>query len=225
MLIAPTEPEALRKIGRVSMFPERHGCDVSFVGKDGKLVGVQRKELADLFSSVEDGRLGQQVNMMGGLDAAYIIIEGVPRFTFDGDLVGKQYGQRWTRNSYEAVLWSVAARGVRVNHTRDLADTIRMLKHLEEWHLKAKHSSLDRRPGPKTMWGSAPTLREFGVHMLQSVPGLGPELAGRIFDRFGLPLELTVTVKELCEVEGVGKKTAEKIVRAFTITNPTEFVK
>lgn len=225
MKIDKAEPAALRALGTtVSGSTEKFGVDITFLA-NGRLIGIQRKELKDLFASVEDGRLGEQIAKMANLEVAYLLVEGVPKFTLDGDLVGKQYGQRWTRNGYEGVLWSVAARGVRVIHSRDLNDTIRMVQHLEEWERKAKHTSLDRRPGPRTMFGSSPMLREFAVHLLQSVPGLGPEVAGRIFDAYGLPLSLTVTEKDLLTVKGVGPKLAGKIVKAFTATDPKDFIK
>ena len=70
------------------------------------------------------------------------------------------------------------------------------------------------RPKPTTVWGTR-TDRDWCIHAIQSVDGVGPEMAGRIYDKFGLPFTCTVTVEELLTVEGIGRKRAEKIVKAF----------
>jgi len=45
------------------------------------------------------------------------------------------------------------------------------------------------------------------MHVLQGFPGMGPELAGRVVDKFeGVPLTWTVSEDELQTVEGLGKK-------------------
>lgn len=80
--------------------------------------------------------------------------------------------------------------------------------------MKANHKGIMTRPKPTTLWGSR-TDRDWAIHAIQSVDGVGPEVAGRIFDKFGLPFECKVTVEELMTVDGVGKGRAEKIVRAF----------
>lgn len=216
MIISPTEPPELRAIGRVGFYPERHGCDIYFVA-NGHHVGIQRKEIGDFFGSMEGKKLlPKQLNMMMNLDVKYLIIEGEPKWTMDGHLIGKSFGQRWTRDSYRGVLLSIAAKGVIILHSKSLADTIEYVRYLESYHKKDKHHSLDGRDSPFVMFGSTPTQREFAVYVLQSLPGVGPELADRIFNMYGLPLQLTVGVEQLCEVEGVGKKKAEAIVRSLT---------
>lgn len=226
MIISPTEPPALRAIGTVSMMPEDHGCDIAFVAR-GKLIGIQRKEIKDLFSSVESGRLQGQMDKMGNLDDAYLIVEGEPRFSTDGKVLGKRYGRPWTRDGYTGVLVGAQHRGLHVLHTRDLKGTIHLCQYLEKWHMKESHSMLGgaARTGPTTLFGSVPTQREFAVHMLQGIPGVGPKMAGAIFDMYGLPLTLTVTEADLMKVDGIGKSKAAKIVRALADRKATEFVK
>lgn len=52
---------------------------------------------------------------------------------------------------------------------------------------------------------------EWGIHVIQSFDGIGPGVAGAIFDRFGLPIQWTVTKADLESVPGVGKKRASKM--------------
>lgn len=212
MLVAPTEPPALRAIGRTSMASERWGCDLAFTCRGG-WYGIQRKEFADLIASMGDGRLGEQIAKMDGLAQGLVVIEGLrhARWAADGALItGHGHGGRITRSSIEALLWSVRARGVWVDHTDDLAHTIRFVQSYERWVRKGEHRSLDQRPGPVTTWAK-PTNRDWQRHMLQGLPGVGVELADRIIDKVGMPIGLKVTREELLAVEGVGPKKVDAI--------------
>lgn len=69
----------------------------------------------------------------------------------------------------------------------------------------------------QSSWGT-PTNREFAVYVMSSLPGVGVELAGRIWEHFGrIPFVWEVSVEELCEVQGIGKKKAEKMIAALGI--------
>jgi ERCC4-type nuclease len=225
VLISATEPAALRAIGQVNEYAEQHGCDIFFVAR-GKKIGIQRKEIKDLFGSIEYGRLQNQMDKMTNLDDAYLIVEGEPRFSTDGKVMGKRYGQPWNRDRYVGVLIGVQHRGLHVLHTKDLAGTIHLVQYLEKWHLKEEHSMLRgaARQGPTTLFGSSPTQREFAVHFLTGIPGVGSKMAGAIFDMYGLPLQLTVTVDDLVKVPGIGKAKAARIMRAFQERKASEFV-
>ena len=216
VFVAPTEPVALKKVGRSSSMPERYGVDVLW-GAKGAKVGVQRKEWKDLVASVEDGRWQREIAMMtdGRLVDAWVVVEGWPKVGGDGRLVEKQYGRGWSEGQLRAVLWGAMARGVKVDRTRDIAGTVTWVRGMVEWSRKAKHQSGIARPGPVGMWGSRDS-RDWGIHLLQGLDGVGPELAGRIWDRFGgVPWRWDVGVEDLMQVEGVGKKKAEKMIRAL----------
>lgn len=102
-----------------------------------------------------------------------------------------------------------------VDWSDDLADTVGMVRDLEEWTRKAKHGSLMRRPGAKGAWGKA-TTREWAIHTLQGFDGIGADIAGRIFDKFGcVPLAWTVSEKDLMQVHGVGKVRAKRMVESL----------
>lgn len=213
--VAPTEPVALRKLGRVSMVTEKHGVDVMWI-VDGKKWGVQRKEWKDLITSVEDGRWAREVAMMTGkLDVAWVMVEGWPRISGDGMVIGKAFGRAWSEASMWKVLWGAGVKGISVHRTVNLSDTIESVERLVEWSRKGKHSSIATRPGPVGMWGHK-TDRDWALHLLQGMDGVGVELAGRIFDKFGkVPLRWEVDVKQLMEVEGIGKVKAAKLIRAL----------
>lgn len=225
VLVAPTEPAALRAVGQVSMVPETMGCDV-LVFAGGKKIGVQRKELGDLLASLDDGRLALQVAQMrtAGLDARVLVLEGEVRFTgaADGGGVlagtwGGRGGRTWTRQQIVSVMWSLAADGITVVGTRGLEDTIGWVLSTEKWWAKGAgdgHRGIRGRGAAPTVWGKARNS-EWAAWVLQGFPGIGPELAKRIVEAYGLPLRWTVGVEELAKVKGISKQRAAKWIAAL----------
>lgn len=213
--VAPTEPVALKKIGVSSVMPERFGVDVLWAAH-GEKVGVQRKRWDDLIASVEDGRWAREIPMMTGrLAEAWVVVEGWPKVGADGRIVDKGFGRAWTQGMIRGVLWAAARQGVKIDRTGDVAGTVEWVRGLVAWSRKVKHHSAVARPGPTGMWGHRGD-RDWGIHLLQGLDGVGPELAGRIWDEFGkVPWRWEVGVEDLCRVDGIGKKKAEKMLRAL----------
>lgn len=216
MLISPTEPKAFHTLGTVSSAPERYGADFLILGHNHR-VGVQRKQFpGDLLASLTDGRLYDQLPRLADLDRAILVIEGRGRWTEDGELIGNQY-QHFTIPQFYGLLFTIMFEfGIPSIWVGNMAQTIDVLNVLEAWAKKTKHVALTHRPGPtKTSWGTA-TERHFAQHLLQGFPGIGPELAGRIVEKFeGVPLTWTHSIDELMEVDGLGKKKAEAMVKAL----------
>ena len=210
MLVSAAEPKSLQ-IGSYSPLPESFGCDFLIPCPVG-MVGVQRKEIHDLIASRGDGRLARELAQMKQLDIAILLVEGRLKWTSDGVLSTSR--SKWTRAEHHGMLFSIQSTGIWVNSSADLTDSREYLTLLERWFMKENHKGIMTRPKPTTLWGTR-TDRDWAIHAIQSVDGVGPEMAGRIFDKFGLPFECKVTVAELMTVDGIGKGRAEKIVRAF----------
>lgn len=219
-IIAPTEPVALRNLGRTSSLPERFGADVFWVWKvDGatRKVGVQRKEWKDLVASVEDGRWARELAAMRVLDVRFVVVEGWPKVGPDGALIDKTFGRGWTENMVRSVLATAQADGVIVDRTATLHGTCEWVGWAMGWTRKAEHGSLRGREGVGGgMWGN-PTNRDYGMHLLMGLPGVGAELAARVYDKFGVPWEWTIGMEDLMTVEGVGKKKAEKMMQGLGV--------
>lgn len=215
LYVAPTEPVALKKLGKSSIMPERFGVDVLWAAK-GVKIGVQRKRWDDLIASVEDGRWAREIPMMTGrLGEAWVVVEGWPKVGSDGQIIDRGFGRAWTEGMMWGVLWAARKEGVKVDRVGDIAGMCRWVRGHVAWSKKTRHSSAATRPGPTGMWGHR-SDRDWGVHLLQGLDGVGVELAGRIWDRFGkVPWAWEVGVDELCEVDGIGKKKAEKMLRAL----------
>lgn len=108
------------------------------------------------------------------------------------------------------MLFSIQSGGVWVNSAESLTESREYLTCLERWFLKGSHKGINVRPKPATAWGQRQD-RDWGIHVLQSFDGIGPGVAGAIFDKWGIPLVWTVGKSDLESVDGVGKKRAEKL--------------
>lgn len=176
------------------------------------MVGVQRKEIHDLIASRSDGRLAKELAQMKALDQGILLIEGRLKWTSDGVLSTSR--SKWTRAEHMGLLFSVQSTGVWVNSSESLSESREYLRSLEKWFSKESHKGINVRPKPTTLWGTR-TNRDYAIHFIQGLDGIGPKVAGDIFDKFGMPFNLTIGVADLMTVPGVGKKRAEKIWRLF----------
>lgn len=199
-LIAPTEPAALKVLGRVSSFPERLGADIAWT-VEGRWVGIQRKTWADLWASVQDGRLQKELGQLQQCAYRGLIVEGVMAWTAAGE--SRDPYLRMSRSQWEGIEASVQWRyGGLVVRTVDVEETGRRVSQLAQWLGKGS-KGLARRPPSPQAWGSR-SNREWGVYVLQSFPGIGPTLAEAVYAKWGVPLAWTVTQEELAAVEGLG---------------------
>lgn len=221
LIVAGSEPPSFRAIADVvSNSAEKMGVDAMWSSKSWGMVGVQRKEFKDLIASVADGRLAREVAQMQRLGLAVLMIEGRPSWTSDGELVHRY--ARWTKSQHRGLVRSVQSKGVWVESTDSLADTIDAVQDMRRWSERDRHSSLDRRPKPTGAWGKA-DQRDFASHLVQGVDGVGPVLANAILDRFkGIPWTWTCTFDELLEVPGMGPATAEKMWHALGAEVPVK---
>ena len=200
-LVSPNEPPEVRALGVLSTTPEAHGADVAWSGPDGRLVGVQRKEIVDLVRSLHDGRLGREVAALRALAVAVLVVEARLRFGPTGQLLTARVGL--DREQLRRLLWSVQQRGVWVVHTDDLDDTVRAIRGLAAWVAKRRHAALDVRPAAAR--DPTGTGRTWGVQLLQSFPSVGPVVAEAVWDHFdGVPLRWSCTAEDLAAVPGVG---------------------
>lgn len=209
MLVSPAEPAVLRDLGRVSSRCESLGADFLILSPLGQ-IGVQRKAWRDLISSVQGRKGGDRLyrevhQLRGGVDIACLVIEGRPKWTADGELADEF--TTFTQGQWWGLIYSLCLDGLWVVQTKDQRETVFVLRHLERWARKGKHTSLRTRPGPKgAAWGKV-TSRDFRAHLWQSFQDIGEDTAYNLADAFErVPMRLTVGDKELLGVKGMGKK-------------------
>ena len=221
LLVSPAEPAAVtRFIPRevkwgTSALCEKMGVDFLWRGHGG-WCGVQRKEISDLLASATDGRLARELQQLVDLDIAALVVEGQPMFATDGVLVDGGFGRSWTWSQIQGLTWSVQQRGVWCATTKTVDETMSYVCALMQWSQKERHNTAVKRAGVVSVWGGKPDAKEFACHLLQGIPGVGPEIAAKIYDHFGrVPWRWDVGVEELMKVDGVGRKKAETMMRAL----------
>lgn len=218
ILVSPTEPKLLRDLGETSAIPEEYGADLLLPGRD-LLIAVQRKEFpSDFLGSLYDHRLARLLIKMGRAGMRVLVLEGKPAWSspaYGGLLVGER--REFTRAQLRSIVWSLWSEfGVATVWSDSVADTVELVRGLGSWAGKDRHESLlGKGSPPKTMRGRV-RERDLGVWILQSIEGIGPKVAGDIFDHFGrVPLSWDVTAEELGEVPGLGPKRVEKLMSSL----------
>jgi ERCC4-type nuclease len=160
---------------------------------------VERKRLSDLVSSIKDGRLFVQGRRLAcsSLRAAYIL-EGT-----GADLAGS--GMR--REAIQGALINLSLyMGIPLLRSRDPAETVQLMLYAARQGRSVTRGTI-ARPGRRLR-----TKRRVQARVLQGLPGVGPERAQRLLDRFGsLEAVMHADTEALVSVDGIGKVTAEAI--------------
>lgn len=225
LLVSPAEPQSVKdsltKHGvewESSTRPERHGVDMLWRARD-TWWGVQRKAVNDFVASLRDGRIAREVSQMRhSVSMPCLIIEGRVNFTVgDEPKLILTHGMEITHRQWQGMMWTLASQGITVHRTAVIADTSLYIKRMMDWSSKAHHTSVTARPKlVESAWGK-PNNRDWAVHVLQGFDGVGPEVAGNIFDHFGrLPLRWDVDDgDELLDVKGLGPGRVKKMLEAL----------
>jgi ERCC4-type nuclease len=210
--VSPTEPPPLKEMADVvSMHPEEYGVDVLIHGL-AHSIGIQRKTISDLLASLQDGRLAEQVAKMQRLDFSIILLEGRFNWTGEGHLISNGWGEKLSKSRFRRMILSILAAGVHVEFTVDLNDTLEWVEAATSWADAYEHSTLQAKGRDvRGQWGEKKT-EHYRLSVLCSFPGIGPELARRILDEIGWPMELT---GDLLSVKGLGKKKFDSIKEVF----------
>jgi ERCC4-type nuclease len=189
----------LTTLGENSAECEKLGADFLFPSING-LVGVQRKAVSDLVSSLRDRRLPREIVQMEELDHAILIIEGDWQWNYEG--ISGRTG--FSIQEYRGLVFGLQfEHDIRVLTTANVEETAEVLVHLERWFNKTEHGSLLRVPKAKV---------DPRLHLLQYFDGISLTRAKAIFDWFGrVPLRWDVTKEEMTAVPSLGKVTVEKM--------------
>lgn len=220
ILVSPAEPDILKGLGTVSSLPERYGVDFLWQSEQGEWCGLQRKEISDLVASVQGDRLSKELIQMKDLSTKMFIIEGRPVWGPNGNMMDKF--TKWGRQAHHSLIQSLCTSGVAVHQTSDIAETSFVIQGLVKWTDKPEHTSLLSRPKEvRSTWGVSDE-RDWSIYLLQSLPGVSYTLARRIFDFFGrVPLQWTVSCKDLEQVKGIGRGKAASIYAALPASAAT----
>ena len=160
---------------------------------------VERKTLADFGRSVVDARLFKQAAaLVQGTRRAVLILEGTAADLGAGGV---------SRMALQGALITVSVfYGLAVLRARDAAETARLLVYLGRQARQFAHGGLTR-PGYRPKGKRARQL-----FVLQGLPGIGPERACRLLERFGsVQAVAAARAADLAAVNGIGETTAARI--------------
>jgi DNA excision repair protein ERCC-4 len=165
---------------------------------------VERKTLKDFAVSIIDGRLFKQmIRLANSTFTGVLILEGTVSDTVDMGM---------TRASMQGALITVSIiLGIPVLRSKAPSETARLIVYIGRQIESLAGGGMQRH-------GYRPkTKRKRQLFILQGLPGVGPERAGRLLDNFGnVEAAISASSSELQTVDGIGKSIADKIKLAVS---------
>jgi ERCC4-type nuclease len=160
---------------------------------------VERKTLKDFAISIVDGRLFKQmIRLANSKSEGVLILEGTASDTVEIGVA---------REAMQGALITVSLiLGIPVLRSKDPLETARLIVYIAR-QLKSIAGGGVQRHGyrPKNK-------RKRQLFILQGLPRIGPEKAGRLLDSFGsIKAAISASSSELQSVDGIGKSIADKI--------------
>ena len=203
-------------------------ADFSWLGKgpDDSLacVGVERKRIGDLISSMQSGRLsGHQLRgLINNHDITYLLVEGMWKSDKDGLLCTYKYG-KWVPYSH--------GRGVMVREVSNYLNTLAIACGVKVWQTQTAEMSVGWLVNTyrwwQKRWEQHGAWKQFHVSPMTQVKlrkptlvervakefdGVGWERAMGVGKRFGSVMEMVVAdQKGWLGIDGIGKGLAGKI--------------
>jgi len=172
-------------------------------------IGVERKSIADFFSSLETRRIwGQLTTLSESYEKPMLIIEGHMHMNWDSktiSTIGKTY--KWNPATVECIMLAMS-RIVYIRQTSSPEHTSHLLYTL------AKHEQEKRKRSPIIKFKpKATTLKDKQLRVLQSLPGVSGELSNRITQEFlDIKSLFTSSQKRLEIIKGMGDKKSKEIL-------------
>jgi ERCC4-type nuclease len=233
----PNDQDMIKALGSLACPLPLSIGDCCFSGYDSKLIAVERKKIGDLCSCILDGRyLAQaQTSVELGADYLCLIVEGECRSNSeDGLLEVPVWGinprtmkrcEMWVPvkpvmmySRFDQFLTEVARDlGVIVKRSRDVQETACIIKalYINFQDPPDGHNSLHTIY--KTPLRDVLLVRPGLVRRVASeLPGIGWQRSKVVAERFAHIKEMCEAgVKDWSKLDGIGKKTAEKVVKAL----------
>ncbi len=174
---------------------------------------VERKTLKDFAVSIIDGRLFKQMIWLANSKSeGVLILEGT---------VGDTVEVGMTREAMQGALITVALiLGIPVLRSKDSSETAKLMVYIGR-QIESMAKGGMQRHGYKPK-----TKRKRQLFILQGLPGVGQERAGRLLDRFGsIEAAISASSSELQSVDGIGESIANRIRWAVSERVPQDFSK
>jgi DNA excision repair protein ERCC-4 len=165
---------------------------------EGQFV-VERKTLRDFAQSLVDGRLFRQASRLAQSPLRRVLVlEGTSEDLRTCNV---------TRDSLQGALITVGVfYGIPILRAMNAPETARLIVYLARQARRVARGA-HSRPGLRPKGSRARQL-----YILQGLPGIGPERAARLLEKFGTIRGIVnASADELSAVDGIGEKTAGRI--------------
>ncbi|MEE0941897.1 MULTISPECIES: DEAD/DEAH box helicase [unclassified Methanobrevibacter] len=161
-------------------------------------VAIERKTAKDFVDSLIDKRLFKQARELSEeFKKPLLILEG-------DDLYAGMVNANAIRGSIASIALDF---GISIIPTRNAQDTAAMIKRIAIREQNGEHTPVQIRTDKKPV-----SLLEQQLFIIESLPNIGPVNAKALLEHFGsVGNVINASEKDLQEVEGIGKKTAENI--------------
>lgn len=199
-------------------------------------VGIERKVIGDLVSSISSGRLSghQLIGLLESYGYTYLLVEGLWRPNPQSGILEKMKGRKWVNISHgnrkfmARDIWNflntlAVMCGVVVIYTDNIKQSGYWIDSTYHWWSKGWDQHKSHLQFKNQLPPTSGTQQKMKLHVHRPTPferilvgitGLGWETVGKLKRRFNSPLEVAMaTEKALMEVDGVGRKTAQTIIR------------
>ena len=168
--------------------------DFCFTGEGPKgpaLIGVERKRIKDMLSSVRTGRMAEQlVGMLNHYDYSFLVLEGTFRTNWYSGILEDKYGRDYSpvtvgkstflglelESTVSSILATTPVRYIRTRNERETVEWLISLNHAfsKPWDRQLAKVAAIHQPEQYATVGKASTLRRVG----HALSGLGWERSG-----------------------------------------------
>ncbi len=163
---------------------------------------IERKTLPDLLASIKDGRIFDQACRLAATQQRAI-------FILEGTSAAIQRSQ-FRREAIQGVLIKISVfLGIPLLRSKDAEETAKLIFYTYNQSKKLSGMNLYSRHFPH----KRPTTKfKTQLHILQGIPGIGPERAKALLEHFeSVQAIFSASSEEISAVSGINKKTADAI--------------
>lgn len=185
--------------------------DIAYLSRSGRRLLIERKSAPDLLNSISDGRLYDEcARLREHSDIPVLLVHGSILPGRDDLVIADGISTRWKWWSVQMVLFSLQTGGIIIMQVRN-SDFVDALEHIFDWAERDEH--LQVKPA-YTPFGKPPVQ----IAVLSALPGIGPERARRIIERFGSLRKSLEQIEAWVEVPGIGPATVHRVIEALDDT-------
>ena len=208
----PDVKDELKKVFDVMI--QQQDFDFLLYTERGSIPRERKVFPEDFLASIGDGRFAKECAAMRAISKfPGIIIEGKPRYNYEGQLMVNNIASRWNKTALRNIIRSLKyVEGCDVEWADDVEETAQILLENQKYFDAPTHDSLRTRSTIVSSWFT-PTYEERLVYFYSGLPGIKAGMATKMTNYFPTSMSLhSATQEQLLAVPLLGKKRVERIM-------------